>query len=78
MTNLRDEGTGYLAPPRQVRRSDDRRNELSDEVTPVINMAKDYPYKLDFAKVWVITVKKMGTHQLPRAGHTHTTDSSKQ
>jgi hypothetical protein len=30
-----------LAPPRQIRRSDDRRNEeLSKEVAPVINMAK--------------------------------------
>jgi hypothetical protein len=41
MTNLRDEGAGYLAPPRQIRSSDDRRNEeLSKEVAPVINMAK--------------------------------------
>jgi hypothetical protein len=51
VTDLRDEGTGYLAPPRQIRRSDDRRNEeLSKEVAPVINMVKDYPFKLDFAK----------------------------
>jgi hypothetical protein len=28
-----------LAPPRQVRRSDDRRNELREDVKPVINMA---------------------------------------
>jgi hypothetical protein len=41
VTDLRDEGTGYLAPPRQIRRSDDRRNEeLSNEVAPVINMAQ--------------------------------------
>ena len=40
MTNLRDEGAGYLAPPRQVRRSDDRRNELREDVKPVINMAQ--------------------------------------
>ena len=40
MTNLRDEGTGYLAPPRQVRSSDDRRNELREDVKPVINMAQ--------------------------------------
>jgi hypothetical protein len=39
MTDLRDEGTGYLAPPRQIRRNVDRRNEkLSKEVAPVINM----------------------------------------
>jgi hypothetical protein len=51
MTNLRDEGAGYLAPPRQIRSSDDRCNEeLSKEVAPVINMVKDYPFKLDFAK----------------------------
>jgi len=50
VTNLRDEGTGYLAPPRQVRRSDDRRNEVSDAQTPVINMVKDYLFKLNFAK----------------------------
>jgi hypothetical protein len=41
VTNLRDEGTGYLAPPRQVRRSDDRRKELLEDVKPVINMDKD-------------------------------------
>jgi hypothetical protein len=28
-----------LAPPRQVRRSDDRRKELREDVKPVINMA---------------------------------------
>jgi hypothetical protein len=50
VTNLRDEGTDYLAPPRQVRRSDDRRNEVSDETTPVINIVKDYPFKLNSAK----------------------------
>jgi hypothetical protein len=37
-TNLRDEGTGYLAPPRRVRRRKDRRNEVSDPLTPVFNM----------------------------------------
>jgi hypothetical protein len=41
MTDLRDEGTGYLAPPRQIRRSEDRRNEeLSKELAPVINMSQ--------------------------------------
>jgi hypothetical protein len=41
MTDLRDEGTGYLAPPRQIRSSVDRRNEeLSKEVAPVINMSQ--------------------------------------
>jgi len=39
-TNLRDEGTGYLAPPRRVRRSEDRRNEVSDEATPVNNISR--------------------------------------
>jgi len=39
-TNLRDEGTGYLAPPRRVRRSEDRRNEaFSCSDKPVVNMA---------------------------------------
>jgi hypothetical protein len=42
MTNLRDEGTGYLAPPRQIRRSDNRGSEEIDgERAPAINMAKD-------------------------------------
>jgi len=60
VTNLRDEGTGYLAPPRQVRRSDDRRNEVSDAQTPVINMVKDYPFKLNFAKCAGIYREKEG------------------
>jgi hypothetical protein len=29
-----------LAPPRRVRRSEDRRNEVSDEATPVNNISK--------------------------------------